>query len=148
MPTVPPPTERIIWGGPYTPPAAWHQDGHPCVCDDPSDCPDCTRWDIFIAPLTLTVEDEGACYTGNLPVVMPLLNSVTEPWCVSLKGNTSTLAAYSAERLFEGAQPEFIIDGVAWEFFYLLAGEEACVCYRDGLWYVTGDAHGMNEGPN
>jgi hypothetical protein len=142
MPVIPStPTESIHVGRPYTPPAAWHQTGHPCNCG----CPECTRWTIFISPLTLVVGDKDACYTGNLPVVMPLLNAVTEPWCVSLKGNTGTLAAYAAERMFEGAQPEFIIDGVAWEYFYLSAGEQACVCYRDGFWYVTGDAHGSNE---
>ena len=143
---VPPalPTEQIYTSRPYTPPAAWHQTGHPCNCG----CLECARWSILIAPTSLTVGDKDDCYTGNVPVSMPLAGSVTAPWCVSLKGNTETMTVYPAERRFEGDIPGFVIDGVEWDYFYLNAGEQACVCIGvDGNWLVTGDAHGANEQP-
>lgn len=145
MAHIDPPTMRMYTGVPYVPPTAWHQTAGPCNCA----CPDCERWTIFLALMLLTPPDNGACYMGsNQTVVMPLTGSVTEPWCVSLKGGLGDpLTVYVAERLFEGVIPHFVIGGVSWDYFTLASGKEACICFRDGNWVVTGDATGRNEGP-
>lgn len=142
MPIEPAPTMTIDWNRKYTAPENWNRNT-PCTCE----CGDCDRWTIFIAPLTLLPGDNGACYSGNsLPVSMPLLGSITEPWCVSLRSIAAPVSVYVAERMFEGDIPGFIIDGVRYDYFTLADGGVACVCAQDGNWVVTGDAHGANEG--
>ena len=143
-PPVAPPSFEMHLGRPYTPPVAWHQVNKPCDCND---CPDCSRWDIFIAPLTLTVDYSGACYSGNgLPVVMPLIGTVTEPWCIKLRSVVTPVSVYAGERMMEGTPPSFVIDGVEYDYFTIPAGEDVCVCFQDGNWLVTGNATGVDEG--
>jgi hypothetical protein len=144
---VPPalPTEHIFLGRPYTPPAAWHQVNSPCLCG----CPPCDRWTIFVSPAELDADYNGDCISGsNIPVIMPLTSTVTEPWCVTIRTVAGSNDVYVFERMFEGDVPGFYIDGVRYDYVVVSAGEVVCVCFQDGNWVVTGGGHGVNGGQN
>lgn len=132
MATQDPPTMMTRWSHPYTAPAAWDR-GTLCQCNN---CPDCTRWSILIAPITLTVDDAGECYqAGTGAAQMPLISTLTTEFCISFK-NTSegVYTVYSQDTA------KFIIDGESWDVARVTG--EACFCFNGKDFVVTGDVYG------
>ena len=142
-PVVELPTERIIWGGPYTPPTAWKQVAGPCICG----CGNCDHWVYGRAPtVLLTFADNGKCYVGTETMfILPPVETITGPFCVTIKSGDGPAGAMPYEQN-DGGGVFIIVDGVEYEVATVSNGGMMCVCFDGKNFVATGDAVGGGGG--
>ena len=144
MAQIDPPTFTVQWTGnqAYTAPSGWDRHA-PCTCND---CPPCDTW-LHLEmrePSRLTFSDYGNCYIGTgSQAVLPPVETITGPFCVSLQAVDSYVIATPFE---EGGK--IYIDGVA----YVGAAVShnlgiMCICYDGEKFVATGDATPVYFGP-
>jgi hypothetical protein len=138
-PPAAPPTFTRHLGRPYTPPAAWHQDGHPCTCDGGGCDFECTEWYTLERPSELSIFANEHCYRSvSGSVLLPVGEMLTGPWCVTL--HTLTDAPFYAQgRIARGV----MVDGVLYASAF--TNSTMCICWDGKEFVATGDATGVNN---
>ena len=130
-PAVDPPTEKIIWGGPYIPPIAWKQTAGPCTCS----CLSCETWIVLDGPAELAAKNAGNCYSARIgSVLLPAASTLTAGWCITVKA--LDIAPFG---VFSQLDVLIYIDGAGYRT--VMTQTTMCICFDGEKFVATGDAH-------